>query len=123
VVKALEQLDPHRKCFRLVGEVLVERTVKEVLPAVKSNKDQMDMVRLARYCSMALPCVLEVGGSHYQGNRQCYNISVETTPPPPSLDLLRGNPVLPAVKSKIKHMAEVRLCSMATAQKGLNVWG
>lgn len=44
VVKALEQLDPHRKCFRLVGEVLVERTVKEVLPAVKSNKDQMDML-------------------------------------------------------------------------------
>lgn len=44
VVKALEQLDPDRKCFRLVGDVLVERTVEEVLPAVKSNKDQMDML-------------------------------------------------------------------------------
>jgi chaperonin cofactor prefoldin len=45
VIKALEKLDPDRKCFRLVGEVLVERTVKEVLPAVMGNKEQIDMVR------------------------------------------------------------------------------
>lgn len=44
VIKSLETLDPSRKCFRLVGEVLVERTVKEVLPAVKSNAEQLDMV-------------------------------------------------------------------------------
>ena len=51
VVKSLEQLDPDRKCFRLVGEVLVERTVKEVLPAVRSNKEQMEMVHTSHSCT------------------------------------------------------------------------
>jgi prefoldin subunit 2 len=31
-------MDAKRKCFRLVGEVLVERTVGEVFPAVKKNR-------------------------------------------------------------------------------------
>lgn len=37
VVKALDPMDKERKCFRLVGGVLVERTVKEVLPAIAHN--------------------------------------------------------------------------------------
>ena len=34
-------MDADRKCFRMVGGVLVERTVKEVLPALTSNRDQV----------------------------------------------------------------------------------
>ena len=30
VIETLEGVDPDRKCFRMVGGVLVERTVKEV---------------------------------------------------------------------------------------------
>ena len=55
MIKALDQLDPSRKCFRLVGEVLVERTVEEVLPAVKGNAEQIDMVSCS---SKYLPCLL-----------------------------------------------------------------
>jgi prefoldin subunit 2 len=35
----MKPLEPARKCFRLVGGVLVERTVGDVLPAVQSNLD------------------------------------------------------------------------------------
>ena len=31
--------EPGRKCFRLVGGVLVERTVKDVVPAIQMNRD------------------------------------------------------------------------------------
>jgi prefoldin subunit 2 len=37
VVDTLSKLEPDRKAFRLVGGVLVERTVGEVLPAVSQN--------------------------------------------------------------------------------------
>eukprot|EP01027_Heterolobosea_sp_BB2_P009154 GEZU01013537.1.p1 GENE.GEZU01013537.1~~GEZU01013537.1.p1 ORF type:complete len:114 (+),score=23.10 GEZU01013537.1:147-488(+) len=37
VVGTLQKLEPERRCFRLVGGVLVERTVAEVLPAVQKN--------------------------------------------------------------------------------------
>ena len=46
VIETLKDVDPTRKCFRLVGGVLVERTVKEVLPALESNKEQVRLKHL-----------------------------------------------------------------------------
>jgi hypothetical protein len=40
----MDTLEPARKCFRLVGGVLVERTVAEVHPAVTSNKEKIKSV-------------------------------------------------------------------------------
>ena len=37
----LSKADPAKRCYRKVGDVLVERTVKEVLPAVQKNKDMV----------------------------------------------------------------------------------
>jgi len=41
VISSIEKLEPSRKCFRLVGGVLVERTVGEVLPAVRKNSETL----------------------------------------------------------------------------------
>lgn len=39
MVDTLEPLDAARRAYRLVGGVLVERTVGEVLPTVKANQE------------------------------------------------------------------------------------
>ncbi|XP_059361897.1 prefoldin subunit 2-like [Carassius carassius] len=44
VIETLKEVDPSRKCFRLVGGVLVERTVKEVMPALENNKEQITKI-------------------------------------------------------------------------------
>ncbi|XP_071454868.1 prefoldin subunit 2 [Hetaerina americana] len=41
VIETLDDVDGDRRCYRMVGGVLVERTVKEVLPALKNNKEQL----------------------------------------------------------------------------------
>ncbi|KAG7028907.1 putative prefoldin subunit 2, partial [Cucurbita argyrosperma subsp. argyrosperma] len=44
VISAIEPLDPSRRCYRMIGGVLVERTIKEVLPAVQRNKEGIEEV-------------------------------------------------------------------------------
>lgn len=41
VEETLKPLDGGRRAYRLVGDVLVERTVEEVLPSVSKNKDNV----------------------------------------------------------------------------------
>ncbi|OAX44036.1 Prefoldin beta-like protein [Rhizopogon vinicolor AM-OR11-026] len=38
------QVEPDRKCFRLIGGVLVERTVKDVVPALQTNREGIKKV-------------------------------------------------------------------------------
>lgn len=44
VLETLEPLSEDRKCFRLINGVLVERTVKDVAPALKTNQDGLKKV-------------------------------------------------------------------------------
>ncbi|KAL4387681.1 hypothetical protein GQ457_09G029080 [Hibiscus cannabinus] len=44
VINAIQPLDPTRRCYRMIGGVLVERTIKEVLPAVLRNKEGLEEV-------------------------------------------------------------------------------
>lgn len=41
VIKAITGLEPERRCYRMVGGVLVERTVGEVLPVLTTNRDNV----------------------------------------------------------------------------------
>ena len=41
MIDTLKEVETDRKCFRLVGGVLVERSVKEVLPALEHNNEQV----------------------------------------------------------------------------------
>ncbi|KAG0165447.1 hypothetical protein DFQ28_008996 [Apophysomyces sp. BC1034] len=44
VIDSISPLEPDRKCFRMVGGVLVERTIKEVLPALETNYSGIQQV-------------------------------------------------------------------------------
>ena len=52
VEETLKPLDPKRRAYRLVGEVLVERTVEEVLPSVTGNRENVSV----NECSVVLLC-------------------------------------------------------------------
>ncbi|ATY62789.1 prefoldin subunit 2 [Cordyceps militaris] len=44
VLETIEPLQEDRKCFRLINGVLVERTVKDIVPALKTNQDGLKKV-------------------------------------------------------------------------------
>ncbi|KAK8197443.1 Prefoldin beta-like protein [Phyllosticta capitalensis] len=44
VLETLEPLSGERKCFRMINGVLVERTVQEVVPALKTNSEGLKKV-------------------------------------------------------------------------------
>lgn len=49
VEDTLKPLDPSRRAFRLVGEILVERSVAEVLPSVTANKENVSLRKLSSW--------------------------------------------------------------------------
>ena len=44
VLETLEPLPGDRKCFRMINGVLVERTVQDVIPALKTNAEGLKKV-------------------------------------------------------------------------------
>lgn len=44
VIGAIQPLDQSRRCYRMIGGVLVERTIREVLPAVQRNKEGLEEI-------------------------------------------------------------------------------
>lgn len=44
VIDTLEPLPQDRKCFRMINGVLVERTVKDIIPSLKTNADGLKQV-------------------------------------------------------------------------------
>jgi len=48
VIDTLKTVDDNRKCFRLIGGVLCERTVKDVLPQLNVAKEQLEKLIATR---------------------------------------------------------------------------
>ena len=44
VIETLSTLPPTRQCHRLINGVLIERTVEDVLPALKTNSEGLKQV-------------------------------------------------------------------------------
>ena len=44
VIDTLKEVDETRKCYLIVGGVLVEQTVQEVLPALENYKEQIQKI-------------------------------------------------------------------------------
>jgi len=44
VLETLVPLPGDRKCFRMINGVLIERTVKDVIPALKTNSEGLSKV-------------------------------------------------------------------------------
>ena len=44
VIDTLEPMDGQRKCFRMIGGVLVERSVQDVLPTLKTNQSGIQTI-------------------------------------------------------------------------------
>ncbi|XP_029107182.1 prefoldin subunit 2 [Scleropages formosus] len=70
VIDTLKEVDPSRRCYRLVGGVLVERTVKEVVPALESNKEQISKV------VETLKTQMQTKGRELNEYRERYNIRI-----------------------------------------------
>ncbi|KAI4874394.1 hypothetical protein NFI96_013704 [Prochilodus magdalenae] len=70
VIDALKEADPSRKCYRLIGGVLVERTVSDVLPALENNKEQISKI------VESLGTQLQTKGRELNEYRERYNIRI-----------------------------------------------
>ncbi|CRG95688.1 prefoldin subunit 2, putative [Plasmodium gallinaceum] len=44
VLEALENVPSDRRCYRMVGEILVERTVGEIKPALIDHKNKVEQI-------------------------------------------------------------------------------
>eukprot|EP00300_Choanocystis_sp_HF-7_P043005 c9646_g1_i1.p1 GENE.c9646_g1_i1~~c9646_g1_i1.p1 ORF type:complete len:157 (-),score=44.98 c9646_g1_i1:123-542(-) len=47
VIEALVRLPSERRCYRMIGGVLVERTVGEVIPAITGNVEKIEETNMA----------------------------------------------------------------------------
>jgi prefoldin subunit 2 len=71
VMEVLKGVDPDRRCYRMVGGILVERKVNVVLPGLISNRDKMKGYR------DTLQNSLESKGKELNKFREMYGIQFQ----------------------------------------------
>lgn len=71
VIDTLKSVEDDRKCFRLIGGVLCERTVKSVLPQLNDAKEQLEKLIAQRQEQ------LTVKGIEINKFREKHNIKIK----------------------------------------------
>ncbi|KNE96979.1 hypothetical protein PSHT_13040 [Puccinia striiformis] len=74
VVETLKKTDPARKCFRMIGGVMIERTVKEILPDLEEHRSNINdalKTLLSQYQSK---------NTEMQDYQKKWNVKVTVTP-------------------------------------------
>lgn len=79
-------MDKTRKCFRMVGGVLVERTVAEVLPELESNCDQLPKAL------KSLEDQLTKKGQEINEYIECHDIRLQRMDRPPQAEAAPEQP-------------------------------
>jgi len=72
VINNIKDLDPNRKCFRLIGGVLVERTVKDVLPAITKNVEKV----ISKACLLGRAHPLFTGAGYRRYKRSSFSYQI-----------------------------------------------
>ncbi|CAH0399949.1 unnamed protein product [Chilo suppressalis] len=80
VIDTLKGVDGSRKCFRMVGGVLVERTVADVLPELEMNRERLPKA------IQALHEQLTRKGKEINEYIECHDIRVQRADRPPADD-------------------------------------
>lgn len=80
VIDTLKEVDGDRKCFNMVGGVLYERTVKEVLPILISNQEQITK------CIKSLTGVLNKKSQELNEFKEKYDLKIRGQDEPSSHD-------------------------------------
>ncbi|KAG0141225.1 hypothetical protein CROQUDRAFT_664146 [Cronartium quercuum f. sp. fusiforme G11] len=74
VMETLKKAEPSRKCFRLIGGVLVARTVEDILPGLDQQKTNIDEV------SKSLASHYQKKGVELQEYQKKWNIKITNAP-------------------------------------------
>ena len=121
VIKTLEPLEPGRRCSRLVGEVLVERTVGDVLPAVQKQRENLLGVRRHRGARRGECCAWLVSCSC--SCCWCRRASLSASPltPPPSRLLPPPPPRPPQLLSMYQRQLESKQKEVLDFQAKYNI--
>uniref|UniRef100_A0A023FGW7 Putative prefoldin subunit 2 n=1 Tax=Amblyomma cajennense TaxID=34607 RepID=A0A023FGW7_AMBCJ len=85
VAEALQKVDGDRRCYRMVGGVLVERTVKDILPAVERNREN-----LSKSVEMMNEKIVQKG-QEVNEYREKHNIQIRVSGPPKPQPAAAGN--------------------------------
>lgn len=95
VIDTLKTVDENRKCFRLIGGVLAEQTVKDTLPTLIQNRDQLEkLIEKGKE-------QLTKKGTEINKFKEEHNIKISNESEAPADDSKKGSEMVAAGKGNV----------------------